>query len=73
MLEALGFAVYERFFEIEPALIIDIVIEIDVDPRRGVIQKEPSGLGNSEFVGFGVHENGPDAERGFRQAFDRIV
>ena len=57
---------------IEPSEIIDVMIEIYVDPGGGIIYQKPTCLRDREAVGILVDKNQSDTERRLKKALGRV-
>ena len=73
MLQAFRLAITQRLLQMEPSLIVDVVVEVDIDSRGSVVQQKPARLRQRIAVGLRVNENGTNAQRGFQQAFYGII
>ena len=66
-------SLFDGFLEAEQTHVVDIVYEVNVRLRCGIIQEEPSRLGDGVAVGFCVDEHRADAERRLEQTLDGIL
>ena len=71
--QSLGPAALERLAQAEPAFVVDILVEVDVDPHGGVVDEEPSCLRDGEAFGLRVDEDDANGQRGLGEAAHGIV
>ena len=60
MLQSGRTPLFERFFQMEPAFVIYVVIESYVDLGRCVGQEKPTGFREREAISRRIDEYGPD-------------
>ena len=73
MLQALWLTMTQRLLKVEPAFVVDVVVEVDVYTRGSVGGQKPTSLGQRIAVGGRVNEEYPDGERSFQQTLDGII
>ena len=73
MFQSLWLTITQRFLKMEPALVVDVVVEVDVYAGGSVGGQKPAGLCQRIAVGGGVDDDDSDGERGFQQTLDGIV
>lgn len=73
MAQSNGLALLQRLIKVEPALVVDVMVEIDVHTCGGVVEQKPTCLRKRITVGIGRHQHSTYRERGFEQALGGIV
>ena len=62
MFQSLWLTITQRFLKMEPALVVDVVVEVDVYAGGSVGGKKPAGLCQRIALGSRVDEDDPDGE-----------
>ena len=57
MLQTCGFSFFQSIFKLKPALVVDVVVEVDVHADGGVGEEEETGLRHGETVGVFVQNH----------------
>ena len=73
MTQSLGLAVLQGFFQMEPTLVIHVVVEVDIHTSGLVGNQEPTCLRQRIAVCLGIHEDRSYTERSLQEALDCIV
>ena len=62
VLQSLRLTITQRFLKVEPTLVVDVLVEVDVYTCGSVGGKKPAGLCQRIAVGSRVDEDDPDGE-----------
>ncbi len=73
VLQSGGTSLHQGLLEVEPAFVVHIVVEVDVDTRGGVCEQEPASLRQSVAFRFRIHQHRAYAQRRLQQTLGGII